>query len=245
MKKTLMLALVGFVFVGCATTAPYNPFKIPKDEIYGKVQRIALVPVEVPEDLETPYPVNVKFESLIETTLREAGFEVIRSEAYSKTWKQTSKRLGGLFDPSTGKADKAKFKTAREQCRQEMREKFNANALLYPHIVTVKASFSYGGFLPQYTKADWDGVSQKIGHSNVHGTVAALSLLVAIEDAHGASMYVNKGGIQALSTISEKFLRGAKFVPVPREELFANEERNKMAVDIALGPLVAKSAKKD
>jgi hypothetical protein len=65
------------------------------------------------------------------------------------------------------------------------------------------------------------------------GTVGALSLVVRVEDIHGAPVYSNGGGIQVLAKIS-----GGKFVPVPREELFANEERNVAATNIALGPLV-------
>jgi hypothetical protein len=53
-------------------------------------------------------------------------------------------------------------------------------------------------------------------------------------------MYVNAGGIQSLSKLS-----GNRFVNVPRSELFADEERNHKAVDIALNPLIGRSVEPD
>ena len=241
MKKVPLLALVAFFFVSCATTAPYNPFKIAKEEIYGKVERVALVPVVVPEDLEDPGSVKAEFDSLIEAKLREAGFSVVPSEAYSKIWEQAIEKVGGCFDPITGKPDKAKLKTVQEQCHHQVCTKFNADALLYPSIVLVKANF-------HYNRATWDGVEENIGPKgwkgffagDYQGAVGALSLKVALQDVHGAGMYLNRGGIQTLAKIS-----GGQFVPVPQEELIANKERNNSAVEIALGPLARKSAEKE
>ena len=47
-------------------------------------------------------------------------------------------------------------------------------------------------------------------------------------------MYINYGGIQTLGKVSAS----GKFVPVPREKLFANETRNNKAVAIVTDPLV-------
>ena len=56
---------------------------------------------------------------------------------------------------------------------------------------------------------------------------------MTVEDTSGAAVYLARGGIQVLSKIS-----GLKFVPVPVNDLLASEERNRAAVDLAVGPLV-------
>jgi len=235
----LTVLLVCYVIMGCATTAPYNPFKVPEDEFYNKVNTIALAPVYVPRDLEDQEQVKGKFESILEARLREAGFSVVPCEAFSQTWKQMTESLGGIYDPVTGKVDKSKVKTVRDNIRREMLARYDADAMLYPKIVYVKANFNNN-------TAKWDGVTENLRPSgfwknltlgNWQGHISALSFVISIRDVEGLQMYLNAGGIQALNKLGTF----GKFVPVPREDLFANEERNDAAVDIAIAPMVKKS----
>jgi hypothetical protein len=148
-------------------------------------------------------------------------------------------QVGGYFDPVTGKRDESKFKAVRKHCLRELSTKCNADAILYSAIGVFKATISG-------TYAHWHGTSEyfKTGGkwkklldtSGYTGAVGGLSLVVAIKDINDVDMYVNPGGIQLAAKLS-----GGKFVPVPRSQLFANEERNVAAVNIALGPLVTKS----
>ncbi len=234
LTATLVIALLG---AGCATAPPYNPFKIAQDEFYGKIKTIALSPVAVAVDLEDAEPVKTKFESLIETTLREAGFSVVPSREYAAIWKRMTEQMGGFFDPVTGKRDETKLKTVREHTLRELNTKFTVDAVLYPSIRVVKANFVQN-------QATWDGTSESLTTGGFlgallggqyRGTVGALSLVAVIEDTHGVDVYINGGGIQVLSKVS-----GGGFIPVSRNELFANEERNVAAVNIALGSLVRK-----
>ena len=52
--RWLPILIVGLIQLGCATTAPYNPFKIAQDEFYAKTKTIALAPIAIPGDLENP-----------------------------------------------------------------------------------------------------------------------------------------------------------------------------------------------
>ena len=150
---------------------------------------------------------------------------------------------GRYFDPLTGQRDESKLNVVREHSRRELSTKFNADAILVPSIRVVKATWSGG-------TASWDDTTESIKSTGElvkealplaligigvthYGTVGALSLVVGIEDIHGARVYSNQGGIQVMTKIA-----GGKFFPVSREELFANEERNVAATNIALGPLV-------
>jgi hypothetical protein len=68
--------------------------------------------------------------------------------------------------------------------------------------------------------------------------VDALSLLVNIEDLNGSSLYAYAGGIQMLSKLApgEGQFSGNAFVPVPKAELLADQERIQQAVSHSLGP---------
>jgi len=228
------------IVAGCATAPPYNPFKITEEEFRGKIKTIALSPVAVPADLADSDPVKAKFESLIQAKLREAGFSVVPSQETAEIFNNMNKQLGGIFDPVTGKRDETKFKAAREHALRELNTKFKADAVLYPSISAGTARFGGG-------KASWGGTSESVAISegflaalqvgNLSGSVRALSLVVSIENINGGDAYVNMGGIQLAAKYS-----GGQFVAVPRNQLFASEERVVGAVNYALAPLVKNSA---
>lgn len=245
-RPMLVLAVVALIGAGCAT-APYDPFKIPRDEFYGKIKTIALAPVGVPDDLEDAEPVKATFASLVEAKLRAAGFAAVPAREYAALQKSMAEQVGGLFDPATGRRDEAKVRTIREYVVRELNTKFQADAVLYPSIRSVKATFTQ-------SRAKWDGASEWLApgglggvlfFANEHnsGTVGALSLIVVIRTVQGPDVYAHAGGIQVRSRLSGPKLSGVRdFVPVPRSELFVDEKRNAEAVDIALGSLVRTTA---
>jgi hypothetical protein len=230
---------------GCATTAPYNPFKISQDEFYSRTKIIALAPVTIPQNLEDPEPVKAKLESLIEAKLRGAGFAVVPSRESMAIWKRMTEQVGGLFDPATGQRDESKFKVVRDYTLRELNTKFNVDAWLHPHVLVARAPWSG-------VTATWHGTTESIRATSelireslpwallgvgvtTSGTIPALSLAVRIEDVNGVQVYSHEGGIQVLAKIS-----GRTFVPVPRDALFANEERTVAAVNMALDSLIPK-----
>ena len=222
----------------CAATTAYNPFKVPQADIKNKVKVVALAPINFPTDIDNAEAIKATFESLVTAKLREGGFTVVPSPEYGQIWKDMTEKLNGIFDPMTGKRDQQKYKTAREHTLRELASRTKADGLLDFAVVPVKAGF-------RLNVASWHGTSEDlvpggvftavlIGGSN--GTVGALSLGVTLSDINDVEMYTNVGGIQVLSKLSF-----GSFKPVPRNELFADEERNRKAVEIALNPLIGKA----
>ncbi len=221
----------------CAVASPPNPFKIPEANIKAKVKVVALAPLNLGSEFEDPQSIQTKFESLIETKLREGGFTVVPSKEYAAIWKQMTETLGGVFDPISGKRDEAKLKMVREHTVRELASKNRADAVLYSGMGAVKANFNAG-------RAKWHGTAEYIvtggfwgalAAGNTYGTIPAVSLFVSLTDLNGVDMYVNAGGVQALSKLS-----GRNFTTVPRHELFTDEDRNRHALNIALNPLLGK-----
>lgn len=238
--EILLIALVGSACAPVAK-APYNTLRISEQEFKSKIKTIALAAVVISRDIEKPDQVTTKFESLLAAKLRDAGFSVVPSRESEEIRERMTRQMIGYFDPRTEELmDEAKFKTVREHILRELSVKFKVDAVLHPSIRLFKAPWSLG-------TANWHGTSESIkpgwmqffdALTNVSssGSVGALSLVVDVEDIHGTRLYSNAGGIQVLSKISAE----GKSVPVPQSELLTNDERNVMAVDIALGALIGK-----
>lgn len=181
---------------------------------------------------QKPYnPFKVPRESFY-PALKTVALAPVRLPADAKI-----KESGGVFDPTTGKADEAKVKTLNAAIGRELKARFNADALLIPSIRVVNAALSHD-------KARWDGVSEGAGKGfwkafvGTHsGSIRALSLVVALTDGDGQVLYTNGGGIQVLGNVTV----GGGFERRPRSELFADGERNENAIHIALDPLLAGS----
>ena len=227
---------------GCATASPSNPFAIPEEEFRTKVKRIALAPLAVPPQLGVPEPTKLRVDALIETKLREAGFATFPASEWGEVFTRTQQEVGGLFDPRTGGLDDAKVKTIVARTIEDIRGRFQLDAVLLPRVQVVKANF-VGAW------ARWDGVSDALASglsvlatSGVSGTVPALSLVVSIDSPDGLALYRRGAGIQVLEKLAPvtERLSGKWLAPVPREEVLANEERNLTAVERALGPLLKK-----
>jgi hypothetical protein len=235
------LALQAIAIVACAcgsTQKPYNPFKVPRESFYPALKTVALAPVRLPGDLEDPEPVRALFAGAIEAKLKNAGIAVVPGSDVDPIIEAKTKEVGGVFDPTTGKADEAKVKALNAAIGRELKARFNADALLTPSIRVVNAALSHD-------QARWDGVTEGAGKGGFwkalvrthSGSIRALSLVVVLADPEGQLLYAKGGGIQVLGNVTV----GGDFERRPRSELFADGDRNENAVHIALDPLLVGS----
>lgn len=237
------LALVA-ALAGCATAPPYNPFQVPEEQFRATVKRIALAPIAVPPQLGISESAKLRFDSLIEAKLQEAGFATFPAKSWGEIFARIQQEVGGVFDPRTGSPDETKVKMVWARTANEVRSKFQFDAVLLPRVHVVKADWGSAW-------ANWDGVKEALasglgvlGAPNARGTMPALSLVVSIggPDPEGPALYRHRAGIQVLeklTPVSERF-SGKLFAPIPQNELLTNDERNRAAVEIALGTLLKK-----
>lgn len=242
--QILMALTIAWFALGSAVRAQDKPAKFSREEFQAKCKTLALVPVRIPKDIARYDSARAEFDSLLTSALQQAGFAVVPSKAYEEIRRQALEEVGGLFDPLTGAADTTKSKQVAARCRRELRAKFNADAFLYASVLPAKANFSSG-------KAKWHGASQSLlkkggiagffaSGRRYDGFLPALSLVVVIDDTNGVDLYRHAGGIQVLRKFS-----GSNLVPVPKESILADHERNQAAVSLALEPLLGNAAAKD
>jgi len=238
------LLVLTFGLVSCASTPPYNPFQTSKDQFRSQVKRIVLIPVAIPPQLGVSKDAKHNFDILIEKNLDDAGFTTFPASNWGVVFERNKQKAGGLFDPKTGKLDENKVHIIWTKTAEEIRTQFKFDAILVPRIHVVKANW-------QSAWANWDGTSEALatglgvfGAPNAYGTLPALSLYVSIGSSNpdGPALYRQHAGIQVLkklTPLTERF-SGDLFTPIPKEEILTNDERNRTAVEIAFGPLMAR-----
>jgi hypothetical protein len=214
-----------------AKNKEYDPFQIPREQFLTSIKIIALRSPTLPDGLSKPDEVSATFESLITAELTRAGIGVVPSKEFDQLWKQDADSIGGLYDATTGKLDPVKLKELRGTVGRALKERFNADAVLFPQFKVVSAKFNSG-------RASWDGVKQTmtkgfwggLAGGNTYGTIPAISLVVFIDNDDGKDLFINSGGLQ----VKVKLGGGMKFVDLPTDSLFTDSERNAAAVSEAL-----------
>ncbi len=256
--RLLLVALVTACLAGegCTTKPGYvieNPFRITPDEFHAKTTTIALTRSIALVDLGDMEPVGAEFDSLIEATVRDAGFRVVPARELDEILERAIGQVGELLDPETGQPDTARVQTVHQLVRERLLDSgSDADAVLLPTIELIAVD------IDDDTKARWLGTSECVrrapirlfgcGSMKWNGRLPALSIFVTILDMDGAVMFRNGGGIQVFATA--KISAGRAFANmfaglpyadvdrVPREKLFVDKERNIAAVKFALALLV-------
>ena len=235
--------------VGCFMAVPeqpYDPFLVPADTVRSVVNNVIVTPAVLPEGVLVSPMAASRFDSVIETRLRQGGFSVVPAAEYSRIWDGILRQMGGFFDPITGQRDEEKFATARKELLRELKGRFDTQVLLYAELQVVDASVDGG-------VASWDGVTHNIrgDHSPIRtefydtferdefrgsadGVVSAITLMVAIDGPDDKELYRNFGGVEVLAR-----RRGSVGETEGDFELRAEVGHVVRAVNHALGPLIA------
>lgn len=189
--------------------------------------KVALHPMLLPGPLQTVTSVSAMFDSIVTAELWEHGYGVVPSAESGKIWKELVDSVQGFYDPITGDTVRAEFEAVRNGTLLHLASAFDATVLLRSSIEVIAVDWDRG-------KAKWDGVSEGVSPTGGGGRVGALSLVIVAEDSAGKVIATGRGGIQVIS----KF-RGHRFEAVPLDELFADDDRNLKAVQLALRPFFA------
>lgn len=183
------------------------------------------------EDVPVPTEVASRYAEHLRARLEEAGWWVLPADAFERTLRAIVLERGGIYDPITGQGDSSKLTAAIEETRRQLAARYGASAFVMAGIVVRPARITG-------EKASWDGVEEQVADIAAwkkllvvtRGTTEALSFGVAVEDVDGTELHSGWGGIQ----LKDRLERG-RFVAVPAGELFADPERDRRAVDLALG----------
>ncbi len=244
------LLLIVFSGAGCLSgkstiLTPLGIVEMEPEKLPAETTKLALARTVVILDLFDTEPIAAEFDSLIEATVREAGFTIVPREEMDNILDGAIEKVNGKYDAITGKPDSATQAAVRRVTFEALRSQFDTEAVLFPTIEKVSIEFTKG-------TVKWLGASECIpmrwympGCGPYKGVTEASALFVTIMDTDGEVVFRNGGGIQLLrklgTSLSEGWNSGlgggTRGTVVPRDKLFIDKQLNIDAVKIALYPL--------
>ena len=134
-----MGVLIAFASASWAASVPApaegDPFKVSKERFYAEVFRMALRPLIVPADVAAGDEVEAVVDRRLTELCSRLGFEVIAVDEFATRWKSYSEKLGGAYDPATGRPDEQTHAIVAEYTLRDLAEAFRADAVLEPSLV--------------------------------------------------------------------------------------------------------------
>lgn len=221
-----------------ANADEYDPYKIPREQFRSEVAVIALQPVQVVAEIPGRDQIERHLEELARAKLESKGYRVVEPAVVEAKWIETSKTIGGVYDPVTGIADEAKQKTVREYTGRELEREHAADAFLLLRVAYNDMLPWSAGAFSVWKSGDedltWEGEGLNGDLLNVPQRVIGAYLNVVIFDLAGEPLYSIRAPLQWT-----RIYMARSYYDRPPPELFADPERSRKAVDETLGPLLA------
>jgi hypothetical protein len=200
------LLCVAAVFAPAPACAGQDePFRIPKEEFRRSVTTIALEPLRVEEGMPASAELRQQVEATMQTVLGEAGFRVVPPSAADEARRQVVGRLGGLYDPITGRADAEKLRTADRLIASELARLHGADAVLTPLLVYDSVQADFEGPVPELwpslyavgERVVWRGQPMKFsGAESYPQKIVVSSIVVRISDLAVGDLYIHDEPIE-------------------------------------------------
>lgn len=214
---------------GLIPLVPKARFRVDEGSFKQQVNVICALPVRLAISHPKAKELEDTLSAELVAELQRGGFRVPAPQKVADIRVATIAMMGGVYDPYSGKADRAKREAILSAVRSRWRAELECDAILYSTVVRVTAPFVFGD-------ASWDGVTDPVTTDIDHGYVPALSLWTSIEGPDGEEQYFGTGGIQVLAVVQGLFNR--EFEAVEEEFILATPERRIAAIRESLKPLL-------
>ena len=227
-RAALALALL---VSGCVK--PYDPFRIPREELRRRIHTIALAPIRVDPDVGDPAPTRARVEVMASRRLTAGGFTVIPAKEMERLWREAAADVGDVFDPITGQVDKRRFDLVEEAVFRELAGRYRADAVLHLSVYGVDL-FRTGAKVQFCGREDavyWPG-GLALGIMEETTLVRAACLGVTLSDMDEHVLYTIQAGIEPFETYAHQ-TRAVR----PTADRLQDEFRLQGAVDDAVGRL--------
>jgi hypothetical protein len=226
---------------GCAGNPPSAPAPFqPAEEMRQRgVRSIALAPLRVESGVVDAARARAELEPRITARLVAAGFAVVPSEEYERLWRATAGEVGSVWDPVTGKLDRARFDAVEASVQHELRVRLQADAVLRTSVVAAPF-YLPGPTLWFYGTSEllyWPPAEAAFTHLERATYAVASCLELRLVDLEERELYVDRGGLETIETYARQ-TRAER----PFEERMRDPERLDQAVDYAITALTGPAA---
>ena len=217
-----------------------DPFEVHPDSIRGRVDRMALMPVNQIGATWVPQPDTV-LAPMFRSRLEAGGHGIVPADSVLACWRAAAAVAGGIFDRRTGRPDSARVRVAVAAFMAALRDTFGVNTVWRYGLTNVSAEWDG-------SKAKWDGQTQVVGSPGListllsggqKGKIGALSLYVVASDTDVRALYRNRAGLASLSLMVKD-----RWVDVPQETIVADTSITRPAVDRVVAPWLGRISRK-
>jgi hypothetical protein len=231
----LAAAALALLATGCPR--PYDPFRIPRAELRGRIHTIALAPLRVDPDVAEPAPVRAQIEGLATSRLSTGGFKIVEASEMERLWREAAADVGNVFDPLSGVPDKTRFDLVEEAVYRDLASRHRVDAVLYLSVYPVELYLTGTKvrFCGRQDSVYWPG---GLGMMDDPTLVRAACLGATLYDMEEHVLYTIQSGIEAYETYVRQ-TRAAR----PRSERLQDGIRLQRAVDDAIGGLAGTTSK--
>ena len=226
-------AAVALALLVSGCVKPYDPFRIPREELRRRIHTIALAPIRVDPDVGDPAPTRARVEVMASRRLTAGGFTVIPAKEMERLWREAAADVGDVFDPITGQVDKRRFDLVEEAVFRELAGRYRADAVLHLSVYGVDL-FRTGAKVQFCGREDavyWPG-GLGLGIMEETTLVRAACLGVTLYDMDEHVLYTIQAGIEPFETYAHQ-TRAVR----PTADRLQDEFRLQGAVDDAVGRL--------
>ena len=223
-------------------------FQDSRGSVLAQMKRVGVLPPIIPNSVSEPDrdALAKRLESKVTAALRQAGMQVVGSDEFTPLWQANRQKLGGTYDPVTGRVKPEQSHLADFSARGEYIEKYHLDGYVVISVRQVDARFNHD-------IACWDGACERsdgraappsffellVNSATYSGTLQAYSLAIQLSNTANRIVYGREGGIQlAVYYQPGRRKAGNDFLPVPSASLFHDEARIDRAVHIATLPLI-------
>jgi hypothetical protein len=236
--KYIFIVLIIFVS-GCSSTNPtlYKYRYYPSSDIpLSKPAKIFLTPFNlmvknkgVPE--ESVDIVNKYLHDYLGTN----NYEVLPQKYFVDSWNRNLNKIGGLYDPMTGRFSRKRFDKCLEVTASDLSDSFDFSYIVFPDLIVKSVKLNKYSDL-----GDWHGVTRHLPKNGVYKNgwraAKAASIMVTAFTKDKELHFQSVGGLDFIQ-ISTK--EGRIYKLRPRKNLFANQTDLAEGVNISLHPFVA------
>lgn len=229
-RRLFPVGLIASLLVASCVT-PYDPFKIPAEDLRARVDTIALAPFAVGSDIGDRERLRPRVEELATQRLKAGGWRIVPMDTVESIWEQTGNEVGPLYD-HRGKVDSDRREIVEDLVLRKLIAVHNVDAVLYLKILPVDLNVVRGEtlFCGVWGKPYWPGGPMGIGKV---ATLARAGCLYAnLYDMEGREIYNIRHGLEIYETYAKQ-TRALR----PLEERFTKDEQLRAAVEATLGPL--------
>jgi hypothetical protein len=230
-RSTALAALLA-ALAACAK--PYDPFRVSRDELRGRVRTIALAPVRLDVEVSDAQATRDAIARLVTARLVAAGFRVVDAGVVDASWRRASADVGPVFDPISGTPDKTRFRLVEEAVYRDLAAAQQADALLQLRVVVVDVQLAGKtmAFCGTQDTTYWPWSGGSLGMIDEATLARAACLAAVLYDMERRPLYAIQHGIEPLETYARQ-----SHAIRPRASRLQDAARLAAAVDGAVGPL--------